>query len=158
MIKDARATYPAVQISRATSLTGGLGADTMAGGSGNDTYYVDNAGDLVNEAVGGGTDSVYASVNYVLSAASEVEFLYANAGTSGLALTGNEFANNNIVGAAGNDSLSGAAGNDTLTGGVGADTMGGGTGNDSYYVDNAGDVVTESLSGRFMVDCIAFAA
>ena len=38
-----------------------------------------------------------------------------------------------------------AAGNDTLNGGAGADTMAGGAGNDTYIVDNAGDVVTETV-------------
>jgi len=51
-----------------------------------------------------------------------------------------------IYGLAGNDTLNGNAGNDLLDGGTGADTMNGGTGNDTYIVDNASDIVTESLS------------
>ena len=47
----------------------------MTGGSGNDFYYVDNAGDQVIEAVGGGSDNVYASVDYTLAAGQEIEFL-----------------------------------------------------------------------------------
>ena len=90
----------------------------MAGGTGNDTYFVDNAADVVNEAVGGGTDTVFASVSYALTAGPEIEFLRANAGATGLSLTGNEFANT-IVGGSGNDTLDGGAGNDTLTGGGG---------------------------------------
>src|SRR5713226_4762054 len=134
-----------------TIITGG-GIDHLFGGAGNDTYYVDNSGDTVTEAVGGGNDTVYASVNYTLQAGQEVENLIANAGTTGLTLTGNEF-NNTITGGAGNDTLNGGAGNDTLNGGAGNDTLDGGTGadrmaggagNDTYYVDNVGDVVTEA--------------
>jgi serralysin len=45
------------------------------------------------------------------------------------------------------DTLNGLAGNDTLDGGAGADRLDGGAGNDNYYVDNAGDVVVETLTG-----------
>jgi Ca2+-binding RTX toxin-like protein len=48
----------------------------------------------------------------------------------------------------GADTLNGGAGNDTLNGGAGADTMNGGAGRDYYYVDNAGDVVNEAVTGE----------
>ena len=124
------------------ALTANGGVDTMIGGLGNDSYVVDNAGDVVTEAVGQGTDTVFANVSYALAPDSEVEVMRANAGT-GLTLTGNEFSHV-IIGAAGNDTLLGGAGDDQLNGGVGADTMTGGAGNDTYFVDNAGDVVNEA--------------
>jgi Ca2+-binding RTX toxin-like protein len=49
-----------------------------------------------------------------------------------------------LSGNAGNDTLVGGDGNDTLNGGTGADQMYGGAGNDTYYVDNVGDVVSDS--------------
>ena len=128
------------------TMIGGAGVDTMVGGVGNDTYYVDNAADVVTENMGQGTDTVYASVNYALAAGTEVEALRANAGATGLTLTGNEFSHI-IVGNVGNDTLIGGSGNDVLNGGVGADTMTGGAGNDAYIVDNAGDVVNEAVGG-----------
>jgi Ca2+-binding RTX toxin-like protein len=50
-------------------------------------------------------------------------------------------------GLAGSDTLIGNGGNDTLDGGVGPDHMTGGAGDDIYYVDDAGDVVSELANG-----------
>ncbi len=53
-------------------------------------------------------------------------------------------ADDTINGAGGHDILHGLGGNDTLDGGTGADDMFGGAGNDVYYVDQAGDTVSET--------------
>jgi Ca2+-binding RTX toxin-like protein len=131
-------------------LNGGTGNDTIAGGAGNDTYVVDSAGDVVTEAASAGTDRINAYANYTLSSNVENLYLYGTATTG----TGNALDNkiygssnaNTLYGLDGNDTLYGYDGDDTLNGGAGNDTMVGGTGNDTYYVDGAGDTVTEGLS------------
>ncbi|HPU16184.1 MAG TPA: FG-GAP-like repeat-containing protein, partial [Polymorphobacter sp.] len=70
-------------------LDGGAGADTLAGGFGNDNYAVDDAGDIVSEATGAGTDTVTASLNYTLGANVE-NLVLAGAARVG---TGNAVAN-----------------------------------------------------------------
>ena len=54
----------------------------------------------------------------------------------------------------GNDVLVGGGGDDWLNGGAGADNMRGGVGNDVYIVDNASDIVNESLTGSNGVDTV----
>jgi Ca2+-binding RTX toxin-like protein len=128
------------------------GADHLIGKQGDDTYFVDNIGDVVVEASGEGIDTVNSTVTYTLSANVENLTLLGSAGLSG---TGNADANvitgnagsNALYGMAGDDVLTGGAGNDTLDGGTGADRMVGGAGDDVYYVDNLGDIVIEDANG-----------
>ena len=117
-------------------LDGGADADRMVGGAGNDTYRVDNAGDVVVEANGQGTDTVQSSVSFSLGG-QYIERLTLT-GSANIDGTGNSLAN----------LLTGNAGNNVLDGGAGADRMVGGAGNDTYRVDNAGDVVVESKRTR----------
>ena len=119
-------------------LNGGTNADTMDGGLGDDVFVVDNAGDVVIEAAGEGTDTVQSSVNYTLGA--DVEKLTLT-GTAVVG-TGN-ILDNVIIGNSANNTLTGDDGADTLNGGAGNDTMVGGIGNDTYVVDKTTDVVTE---------------
>jgi len=120
-------------------LDGAEGADSMIGGAGDDTYFVDNSGDIITENVNEGIDTVYAAINTTLGANVE-NLILGIAATTG---TGNEL-DNQIVGNALNNSLTGNAGNDWLDGGAGNDTLLGGLGDDTYIVDTAGDVATEN--------------
>lgn len=52
--------------------------------------------------------------------------------------------NDTLTGGRANDHLNGGVGNDSLNGAAGADRLIGGDGSDRYYVDNAGDIVSET--------------
>lgn len=123
-------------------LNGGAGADTMQGGTGNDVYYVNSISDSVVENPGAGADLVNSTITYTLGSNVEKLVLTGNNAING---TGNEL-NNFLTGNSASNTLSGLDGNDRLNGLTGADTMLGGLGNDIYFVDNAGDVVTENIN------------
>ncbi len=115
-------------------LDGKEGADLMAGGLGYDTYYVDDAGDVIVEALSAGTDTVRSTVSYTLSA--NVEHLILDSDEAADA-TGNDL-KNRLTGNAAANGLDGGAGNDTLTGGEG---------DDRYYLDSRYDQVIELAGG-----------
>ena len=121
-------------------IDGGDGADQMSGWSGDDTYVVDNTGDVVVEFAERGTDLVKASVTYSLS--DNVENLTLT-GTAAINGTGNAQANS-LIGNSGDNTLSGAAGNDIINGGGGKDSLIGGLGDDTYFITSAGSTVTEN--------------
>ncbi|MDP3840701.1 MAG: tandem-95 repeat protein, partial [Methylococcales bacterium] len=112
-------------------LDGKGGADVMAGHAGDDTYYVDNAGDSVIENASEGFDTVYSSIDYTLTANVEALVL------TGAAITG---IGNNL-----NNTLTGNSANNALGGGAGVDTLIGGAGDDTYYVDDALDSIIENV-------------
>jgi Ca2+-binding RTX toxin-like protein len=124
----------------ANVLDGKGGADTMIGGKGADTYIVDDAGDRVEESVGGavgGIDIVKSSVSFSLAVLDNVE-----------KLTLTELGNVNATGNALANALTGNDGNNRLDGLGGKDTMVGGKGDDTYVVDSSTDVVTESIANN----------
>lgn len=105
------------------TLDGGGGADSLAGGLGNDTYMVDNIGDMVMEYVNEGTDLVQSSASYALTA--NVEHLTLT-GTGSINGAGNAL-------------------NNRLTGNSAANQLAGGAGNDTYVV-SVGDTIVENVN------------
>jgi Ca2+-binding RTX toxin-like protein len=117
------------------TLDGGGGADTLIGGPGNDTYYVDNIGDVVTEKAAEGTDTVIASIDYVLPP--NVENLTLAEGAGPLNGVGNDL-DNLIVG---------NSQDNVLDGRIGADRLQGGAGDDIYLVHDARATIVEAVDG-----------
>jgi trimeric autotransporter adhesin len=109
--------------------TSNSGMDTLVGGAGNDTYILNNIGDIVVEDASADTDTVQCNFDYSLGANLE-----------NLTLTGNAV---NGVGNSLNNTITGDSLDNVLDGGVGRDYMIGGLGNDTYFVDNSSDFVLE---------------
>jgi Ca2+-binding RTX toxin-like protein/subtilisin-like proprotein convertase family protein len=102
----------------ANRLDAGAGADVMAGGKGDDVYVLDNAGDVVREALNAGTDTIEATLSTVLGLHVE------NLTLKGKAVEGiGNGLDNAIVGNAIGNVLDGLGGADTLTGGAGRDSF-----------------------------------
>ena len=116
----------------------------MLGGLGDDTYVVDDAGDIVTESAAQGTaDTVQTGLAYTLGANVENFVLTGVASVNG---TGNTL-DNKITGNSGNNSLNGSSGDDYLDGNGGTDTLVGGAGDDTFVVNDSTDVVTEAAAG-----------
>lgn len=149
-----------IELSAVGSLTGSFSFLAEGAALGNNTYIVSHSSALILERAGEGSDTVQASVSYVLAPGVSVEKLTTNS-ASGLAsidLTGNEFGQtitgnagvNALTGAGGNDVLNGGAGNDRLDGGTGADQLNGGGGNDTLLGGAGNDKINGNAGGDSM--------
>jgi Ca2+-binding RTX toxin-like protein len=160
------------------TIDGGAGADTMVAGSGTydslnslqgTTFYVDNPGDVIivggtymaAKNVIGNLDTVYTSIDYGLTAATEN--LVAKSGAVAVTGTGNSLNNTmfgnglgtRLLGLDGSDVFYGHSGNVNFVhprgfvstinyNSLGADTFVGGAGNDSYYIEWGTDAIVEA--------------
>jgi Ca2+-binding RTX toxin-like protein len=130
-------------------LDGGSGADMMRGGEGNDTYIVDNPGDVVVEWAAVNRDQLLLRCSYTLDPSADVEVISVldpNT-TTPLKITGSNTANF-INGNSGNNTINGLRGGDAINGGLGRDTLTGGDGNDRFVFD----VTTGSANADTIVD------
>jgi Ca2+-binding RTX toxin-like protein len=130
------------------------GLDTMIGGSGNDTYRIDNIRNLdgsdtidtVKEdlVTNGGTDTVQFKGSVL------VEFYQLTAGVENLTIVDNlkegvgNNLNNRIIGDSKVNILKGQYGDDYLDGGTGIDVFIGGYGDDTYVLSDETETITEA--------------
>jgi Ca2+-binding RTX toxin-like protein len=110
----------------------GNGSARLKGGLGNDTYVI-KTGDLVEEAVNGGRDTIIVKASYALKSSAQIEGLKLSGISirTSASLTGSDIANE-IRGHAGSNTLKGQGGNDTIYGGNGNDKLYGGSGKDTF--------------------------
>ncbi|HEY8119423.1 MAG TPA: calcium-binding protein, partial [Methylophilaceae bacterium] len=151
--------------------------DTMVGGAGDDTYYVNSASDVVVEAVNNGIDTINVGVLSSYKLADNVEDLvfnnsaYNSAHTSNnltfTTFTGTGNALDNLIVAPSGGSIGiqailiGGGGDDTLQGGDLGNNLFGDAGNDSLIGGNHDDYLSggagnDTLSGDIGADTFAF--
>lgn len=131
-------------------------ADSMAGGKGNDTYYVNHSGDVVIESADQGIDTIISSVSYTsikpLPANVEnLQLVESTIATRPSAIEGRGNGLNNYIG--GNNQhneLYGLGGNDTIMGGIGNDTIDGGADRDTakFSGNRANYTIVGTLENR----------
>ena len=122
-------------------LRGGPGADLLRGGTGNDSYIIEDLGDVIVETAG--SDTAYVTIDgYVLGLGIEVAYLSGTAryliGSAGNeALVGSPLTGNWLDGGDGADTLYGSPYNDLLVGGRGDDVLWGFAGPDTFAFPTA---------------------
>jgi Ca2+-binding RTX toxin-like protein len=137
------------------TLNGGTGADHMTGGKGDDIYIVDNAGDVVTEAINEGLDTISTGLNNFSLNTVQLANI-ENLTLTGTAITGTGNALDNFIQGNGSaNSLFGGDGNDSLNGGNGIDTLTGGNGNDTYFVDTTTDIIVEAAGSGSGTDTVS---
>lgn len=126
-------------------LRGGTLMGNVQGGTGNDTFLIDNADTAIYEDVGGGRDIVMTSVDYALFDEMGGHFEIMKAiGKGKVDLTGNSLANS-LFGNGAANILDGGAGNDMLTGSGGKDVF--------VFASNSGkDTIRDFTNGVDRID------
>ena len=131
------------------SLDGLKGIDTMIGGDGDDTYYVDNIKDVITEGdqsqSNAGDDDLVHSIATAYTLPVNVEHLIIDGKSKGNG-TGNVL-DNKLIGNLAVNVLSGLVGSDTLDGGSGNDTLTGGLGNDTF-------IFSSGIKGNKNIDTV----
>ena len=138
-LKTVNASAMTAAFTMGSSATNDL-ANTITGGSGNDSLIGGTGADSITG--GAGEDSI-------------------TGGNGANILSGGD-ANDTITAGTGNDVIDGGAGNDAITAGGGMDNVSGGDGNDTFTVANNGDFVSatgglETVSGGAGTDTLSFA-
>lgn len=126
----------------------------MLGGTGDDTFVVDNTTETITERSNEGMDHVLSSVTYTLPRHVEKLTLTGTATING----GGNTLNNMLTGNAAANMLSGDTGDDTLDGMDGADTLTGGNGNDTYLLGRGygAETVIENDTSAGVIDIAQF--
>jgi Ca2+-binding RTX toxin-like protein len=120
---------------------GGKFVGTVDGGTGNDTFVIDNADIKITEGLFGGDDMVRSTVSYTLGGSLENLSLLGN---KDIDAKGADWANL-LKGNSGDNELRGLGGADTLNGGKGDDRLIGGIGTDTFIfkTGDGHDVITD---------------
>ena len=117
-----------------------IGVEHLTGSAFNDQL---SGNDLDNRLIGGaGIDTIKGAAGDDMLIGDDGNDLIE--GGAGADLVAGGAGNDRLRGGADHDSLIGGDGNDTLDGETGADILEGGAGNDIYFVDDSGDIVTET--------------
>lgn len=134
-------------------IDGFTGADDMIGGAGDDTYFVDNTGDVVDENNatwgGGGNDTIDAAISFDLGNPAQVIGTVQTlvlTGTADLDAIGTGLAET-ITGNIGNNVIRGVGGSDRLNGGGGDDRLIAGNGTGSILSGGPGDDTLKGGNG-----------
>lgn len=129
------------------TIYGGFGADSLNGGAGNNFLYGGDGSDSLAAGTGNdwmeggaGDDTIFGDGgNDTLFGDAGNDALSGDTGNDSL---GGDAGDDSVFGGDGNDTTSGGAGNDILFGGAGADSMTGGLGNDTFAgTFQGGDVI-----------------
>lgn len=126
-------------------LDGGPGADVMRGGAGNDSYAVDDPGDVVDETAGtgidaGGHDQIFTSVSVSLTGTARFVEDVTVSRPNPVTVTGNDL-KNFFMGGIGDDTFYGAGNDDRIWANSGDDRVYGGDGNDDLDGSNGDDQI-----------------